>query len=116
MYDLVRSNEVDSRVKKRALSILCHFGEQSTVQFILENLPVFSREELQDIGCSTLHWSRESFLETAAYLFKECDGDVRQSLIRLIALTGIHDFLTEIQESLSDSDPKLPDYGNLGFS
>ncbi|OQY34709.1 MAG: hypothetical protein B6241_03990 [Spirochaetaceae bacterium 4572_59] len=106
MYTIVRDTESDLIVKRRALSVLCQFSEESTILFILEQLPLFSREDIQELGSTALKWAPAPFIKTAGELFQECDGNVRKSLMTLSALAGITRFLPEMEESLTDADPE----------
>ncbi len=106
MHEIVRNSENSPRVRKRALSVLCHYNEKSTILFILENLSLFSRAEMEELGINASRWSREDFLELAEIIFTLSDGSARNALMSLLAVSQISRFIPQMEEALSDADPR----------
>ncbi len=105
MFQIVRDLSLHPAIRKRALAVLCHHNEKSTILFILENLPVFTKEEINTLGEGASKWSKEEFLTLSDYFLKHPDTSVKNSLITLHSHAGITDFVPQMEEILSDSDP-----------
>ena len=106
MHKIVRNSQNPPLVRKRALSVLCHYNEKSTVLFILENLSLFSRSEMEELGINASRWSSEDFLELAEIIFTLSDGSARNALMSLLAISDISRFIPQMEDALSDPDPR----------
>ena len=105
MHEIVRNSNIPVVVRRRALSVLCHYNDKSTILFILENLSLFSRTEMVELGINASEWYEQEFLELAENLFTHCDGSAKNALMSLLAVSGISRFIPQMEEALSDADP-----------
>ena len=94
-------------VRISALKILGAFKLTFCLQRILESLPTFRTEEIEEFAKLIATYPKNLFEGKARALFQSPEAKIRASLILLLPATKSTGFLKEIRSSLKDVDPDV---------
>jgi hypothetical protein len=99
--------EFPHEVRISALKVLVQLRLPFCLQRILESLPTFRTEELDDFARLIVDYPKDIFEEKTRELIASPDARIRASLLTILPATKNESFLKEIRSSLKDFDPDV---------
>jgi len=94
-------------VRVSALKILGHLHLPFCLQRILENLPTFGPEEVEEFAALIADYPEEMFEEKVRMLLASPDARIRASIMTILPVVKNASFLKEIRAALKDVDPDV---------
>ncbi len=109
LITIIRSDDTlcPAEIKKRALHVLGKTEAEHGIQYILENLPLFSLKEAKELTKILIHHTPEYFDERAQQLLSSHDSGIRSRLIAALPEDHKKKFIPSILSALKDSDPEV---------
>jgi HEAT repeat protein len=99
--------EFPHEVRISVLKVLVQLRLPFCLERILESLPTFKPEEIENLASLIVDYPREIFDDTAKVLLASPDARIRASLILILPATKNESFIKEIRSSLKDFDPDV---------
>jgi HEAT repeat protein len=99
--------EFPHQVRISVLKILVQLRLPFCLERILESLPTFKPEEIENLASLIVDYPREIFDDTAKVLLASPDARIRASIILTLPATKNESFIKEIRSSLKDFDPDV---------
>ncbi|MCL2599646.1 MAG: HEAT repeat domain-containing protein, partial [Treponema sp.] len=94
-------------IRISALKILGHLHLPFCLQRILENLPTFGPDEVEDFAALIADYPEEMFEDKVRMLLASPDARIRASIMTILPVVKNASFLKEIRTSLKDVDPDV---------
>jgi HEAT repeat protein len=99
--------EFPHEVRISALKILVELRLPFCLHRILESLPTFRMEEVEDFAKLITDYPADIFEEKARVMLASPDARIRAALITILPATKNESFIKEIRSSLKDFDPDV---------
>jgi HEAT repeat protein len=99
--------EFPHEIRISALKVLVQLRLPFCLQRILESLPTFRTEELDDFARLIVDYPQDIFEEKTGELLASPDARIRASLLTILPATKNESFLKEVRSSLKDFDPDV---------
>jgi HEAT repeat protein len=100
-------SEFPHEVRISALKILVQLRLPFCLERILESLPTFKPEEIENLASLIVDYPKDIFTDKAKALLASTDARIRASLILILPATKNETFIKEIRASLKDFDPDV---------